>query len=136
MRFLYRYYYTFFSLHLKDNQTGTNKTLAWVSALFQVVLGIGGLFLHIFMIADDMLNGGAIVGSRPNKSLVGLIATLIPAAIIYHLLFNYSGVSKDDGLTEKDSFVVTAGAKYFFWTFWILSTFGLVLLRLLKDSMM
>lgn len=135
MRFLYRYYYTFFSLHLKDNQTGTNMTPAWISALFQIVLGIGGLFLHIFMIADDMLNGGAIVGARSNKFLVVSIAVLIPAVIIHYLLFNYYGVSKDDGLTKKDSFVVTAGAKYFFWTFWILSIFGMALLgQLLKEA--
>ncbi len=136
MRFLYRYYYTFFSLHLKDNQASTNKSSAWIAALFQVGLGTGGLLLNIFMIADLIINGGDIFGSHPNKFIVGLIATAIPTAIIYYLLFSYYGVSKDDGLTEKDSFVVTAGFKYFFWTFWILSTLGLVLLgRLLKVSM-
>jgi hypothetical protein len=135
MKFLYRYYYTFFSLHLKDNQTSKNKSPAWLSTLIQVRFGIGALVLNIVMIVSTLFGGQFVNRIQPNKFVVGLIVFIIPTTILYYLLYDYYGVSKQSGLTPNDNFVVTPRTKAFFWMFWIVSLFGLLILgRLIKTS--
>jgi len=123
MRFLYMYYYTFFSMHHKYNVDGTVKDPAWYTALLQVCIGLAGLFLLLIKVWKDLVHNNLWLG-QSNNYILGLTLLLTIGCMVYYLLFNIYGVSKETGLTEKYQFTVTQSIKIIVWIFWIISIFG------------
>ena len=123
IKFLYMYYYTFFSMHHKYNLNGTVKDPAWYIALLQVCIGLGGLFFFLFKIWKEVMHKSFWFG-QSHSYIVGLTLSATLASMVYYLLFKVYGVSKETGLTERYHFIVTQSVKIFFWIFWLTSIFG------------
>ncbi|WP_159468197.1 hypothetical protein [Dyadobacter sp. 3J3] len=123
LKFLYIYYYTFFTMHHKYNMDGTVKSPAWYTALLQVSMGIGGIFYILVIVLEEIANRRSGLGNS-NKYIVSLTLAVTLCSVVYYLLFKVYKVSKETGLTENYHFVVTQKIKIFFWIFWILSIFG------------
>jgi hypothetical protein len=56
LRFIYIYYYTFFTMHHKYNLDGTVRDPAWYTALLQVSMGIGGIFYILVIVFEEIAN--------------------------------------------------------------------------------
>lgn len=117
--FFYRYYYVFFVQHLASFNKGKTSATPWISALIQLSAGFGLPLVSLYIVAWHKF-------WQPDEApLTGkLFVPIILAGVawgLYHLLFTYLDVSKEDGRTNKLPIVEGRSAKLFFWVFWALS---------------
>ncbi|RRB07829.1 hypothetical protein [Larkinella rosea] len=132
MKFLYRYYYTFFQLHLRDREIGRNKNLPWFSALIQVTAGLLFLFLGTYWGLLWLIESKPITGGLQKYHIYLLVALLFWA--LHYLLFQHFGVNKQTGLTDQYTFEGTAQTKLFFWIIWVGSFLFVVILGFLRHQ--
>lgn len=137
MKFLYRYYYTFFLLHKKDVDEGRIRDPAWASTLIQMAAGVGlfiaGVFFTIVYLMDTFEK------TRHtwmfNKIWGTFLIMVVPFITLYLLLFHVYKVNKDTGLTPKYRFEVETKTTWAFWAFWMFSVLLPFFMAALKNGL-
>lgn len=102
MEFLYRLYYTFYQKTVKENRAGKGRNPAWAYALTQTCCCfIIPMLVIMTAVKKHAFNKGFSHLGIPIFSILVVAVTIMT---IYYLIFNYYGVSKLNGLTEKSQY--------------------------------
>ncbi len=120
IEFLYRYYYTFFVKHLKDEEIGRTGGPAWAHTMIQITTGIGLLMLGVIALLLHCL--GLFNYLKGLGKIYGIFfIVIVPFVLLYYMLFKYYHVSKKTGKTPRSHYQVSRRWNLFFWFFWIFS---------------
>ncbi|RXF70375.1 hypothetical protein [Arcticibacter tournemirensis] len=120
IEFLYRYYYTFFVKHLKDEELGKSKGPAWFFTIAQITVAVGTLMLGVIALLLHCLGLFNYLKGL-NKIFSIFLIVIVPFALLYYLLFKYYHVSKRTGKTPRSDYQISRGWNLFFWFFWVFS---------------
>lgn len=135
VEFLYRYYYTFFVKHLKDEELGRTGGPAWAHTMLQITAGIGLLMSGVFLLLLYYLELFDY-SKRLNKVYSILFILVLPFLVLYFLLFRYYQVSKKTGKTPRSDYKISKGWNLFFWLFWIFSVIFPFLIGLICNGLL
>src|SRR5699024_5369375 len=114
--FLYKYFYSFFVLHLSDNTEGRNNRSPGLATIAQISIS---LFIPLVFSFKTVVYYFDIPYEDNRIGII--IALLLFLSLVKYYYYTVLKVDKETGLSERYTVEVSKNDRVFFWVLWIVS---------------